>query len=169
MDYLDVLYPEEPEVKEGFKIRNLDGANWAACKITKANSAIAEIETQANMMRQKIAEWEAKAKQPYESTWDTMKMFLNEWVESEVKDLKRKYIDLLGVRAGFRSTPETVEVTDEAGAIEYCEKEHPELVRAVTKKSLDKKGIMKLWREKSEVILGTNISSGHENFYIKES
>ena len=159
-DITDVLQPNE--LYDKFEVRDLSAANWAAGKIVQANSKKAEIEAVAAEMHRKIDAWAEDAKKTHDTGY--LEEMLREWTYNEIQGEKRRSVKLFGATAGFRKSPDRVDVLDENQAIEYCTAYHPDLVREKVTYSLDKKMV----KDTGEIIPGVEIHPGVEKFYITE-
>ena len=158
MSDIDIFAPER------FEVRDLSAANWAVGKVLQSNGKKAEIDAVAAEMHRKVDAWAEEAKRTHDTT--NLEEMLREWTFNEIQGEKRRSVKLFGASAGFRTTPETVDIVDEAEALDYCRQNHPDLIKEKVTYSLDKKGIKDLY-SKGEIVPGTEVKPGHDKFYIK--
>lgn len=169
-DIDDVVFEDDVDIQdakkpEGFVIDNQEKATWAVHRLLQAEDRIKERERLAKEYKVKIESWLEKANGSDETTVETMQALLTPFLEGELAGKKRKRsIDLLGARVGFRKLPERVEVVDESVAISFCESKHPEAV--VVKKELSKSELRKV-AQKGELIPGVVLDGGGDKLYVK--
>jgi len=157
---------EESRRPEGFVIDSQDKATWAARRSLQAEKRIKERERLAKQYKAKIDAWLERANKDDHSTTETMRALLTPFVEQELSGSTRKRsIDLLGVRVGFRKLPERVEVVDTEKAIAFCERNHPDVV--IVKKELSKSGLRKV-AQQGEFVPGVLLDGGQDRLVVTE-
>tara|TARA_B100000614_G_scaffold79051_1_gene70560 strand:+ start:1600 stop:2154 length:555 start_codon:yes stop_codon:yes gene_type:complete len=161
-DDVDIQEAKKPE---GFVIDNQEKATWAAHRLLRAEDRMKERGHLAKDYKAKIDTWLETANRSDETTVETMRTLLTPFLESELSGKKRKRsVDLLGARIGFRKLPERVEVIDEEAAITFCESKHPEVV--VVKKELSRSELRKV-AQKGELVPGVVLDGGDDRLYVK--
>jgi hypothetical protein len=166
----DVVFEEDGDVQsaqkpEGFSVDDQEKATWAAHRMLQAESRIEERSRLAKEYKLKIDSWLDKANQSDEATIETMRFLLTPYLRSELAGRKRRRsIDLLGAKLGFRKLPERVEVIDSEAAISFCESNHPEAV--IVKKELSRSELRSI-AQKGELIPGVVLDGGEDRLYVK--
>ena len=155
----------EAKKPEGFLIDDQEKATWAAHRMLQAESRIEERSKLAKEYKLKIDTWLEKANESDEATIETMRFLLTPYLRSELAGRKRRRsIDLLGAKLGFRKLPERVEVIDSEAAISFCESNHPEAV--IVKKELSRSELRSI-AQKGELIPGVVLDGGEDRLYVK--
>jgi phage host-nuclease inhibitor protein Gam len=160
-DLESVLHDTE---SKRFEVKDLDTANWAVSKMTKANQRIAQYQALATEYHRKIDAWLADISKEDKDTIEFFEAELRPFVSREIASHKAKSVKLMGGIAGYRSGTDTVEIEDEQKALQYCRAFAPELIRVT--ESIDK-GDAKKRLQKGEVIEGLRLVPGIERFYVK--
>ena len=160
-DIESVLHDTE---SKRFEVKDLDTANWAVSKMKKANERIAKIRTVAEEYHRRVDAWLADIIKEDVDAIEFFEAELRPFVSREIAAHKSKSIKLMGGVAGYRSSPESVDIEDEKKALEYCRMFAPELIRVT--ESIDK-GEAKKRLQKGEVIEGLRLAPSIERFYVK--
>lgn len=154
----------ESKHREGFVVDTQDKATWAARRYLQAEKRMKERERLAKEYKAKIDSCLEKANKGDLDATETMRTLLTPYLENELAGNKRKRsIDLLGVRIGFRKLPERVEVVDTAMALDFCEANHPEVV--IVKKELSKSELRKT-AQKGALIPGVVLDGGQDRLVV---
>lgn len=154
----------EAKRPEGFVVDTQDKATWAARRYLQAEKRMKERERLAKEYKAKIDSWLERADKGDLDTTETMRTLLTPYLENELSGSKRKRsIDLLGVRVGFRKLPERVEIVDTSMALDFCEANHPEVV--VVKKELSKSELRKV-TQKGDLIPGVVFDGGEDRLVV---
>ena len=155
---------DEAKQREGFTIDNQDKATWAARRYLQAEKRITDRERLAKEYKARIDSWLDQANKGDLDTTETMRSLLTPYVENELSGSTRKRsIDLLGVRIGFRKLPERVEIVDTSMALDFCEANHPEVV--VVRKDLSKSELRKV-TQKGALIPGVVLDGGQDRLVV---
>ena len=159
------LPQESPDA--GFLIDTQEKATWAARKILQAEGRINERSELAKSYKSRIDRWLAEANRRDEASIESLSSLLTPYLRDELAgSTKRRSIDLLGARLGFRKLPERIEVVDPEKAISYCETNHPEAV--VVKKDLSRSELRRI-ALKGEFIPGVVLDGGTDRLYVKQA
>lgn len=154
----------EAKRSEGFVVDTQDKATWAARRYLQAESRMKERDRLAKEYKAKIDSWLDRANRGDLDTTETMRALLTPYLQNELAGSTRKRsIDLLGVRIGFRKLPERVEIVDTAMALDFCEANHPEVV--VVKKELSKSELRKT-AQKGALIPGVVLDGGQDRLVV---
>jgi hypothetical protein len=158
--------PPEDEKKQSFVVDSIEKAAWAARKYIEAEDRVEERFKQNADFKGKIDLWSDRANKEDISTLQFMKSILEPYARQIIYSQKRgKSLKLPGAKVLFRTSPETVEVTNEDMAISFCEANHPKAVES--KKILLKQELKKLLSQ-GNVIPGVKLVPGHEHMFIKD-
>ena len=113
---LALLYEgvEEIEVPAGFAVKDLQTADWAIGKAKYATMQIAEKKAYADFCKKKIDAWLEGETKKHDGTINTMAVLLEPWVRAKLEGQKEQSIKLPAGKAGFRKTPEKIEMDQEA-------------------------------------------------------
>jgi phage host-nuclease inhibitor protein Gam len=152
----------QPATKR-FEVKDIDTANWAITKMSKANQRIAAAQALAADYHKRVDDWLADITKEDRESIEFFESELRPFVAAELVGKKSKSVNLLGGKAGFRSPPPHVEV-DEEQALKYCRAFAPELIRV--KEYIDKAEVKKRI-EKGEGIEGVRLASGEQRFYVE--
>jgi hypothetical protein len=157
---------DEAKQREGFRIGSQDKATWAARRYLQAEKRITERERLAKEYKARIDSWLEHANKGDLDTTETMRTLLTPFLEHELSGSTRKRsIDLLGVRVGFRKLPERVEIVDTSMALDFCEANHPEVV--IVKKELSKAALRKAAHH-GALIPGVVLDGGQDRLVVTE-
>lgn len=171
-DIEEIVFEDDRDIQdakkpEGFVVDDQEKATWAAHRMLQAESRIEERTRLAKEYKLKIDSWLEGANQADETTIETMRYLLTPYLRSELAGKKRRRsVDLLGAKLGFRKLPERVEVVDTDAAISFCESNHPEAV--VVKKELSRSELRRI-AQKGELIPGVVLDGGEDRLYVKAS
>jgi phage host-nuclease inhibitor protein Gam len=165
IDFFDDDEIDTP-IHQPFKIETLDQAEWAMRKIERARKEIARFDEAAQKVIDKIkARVEILAKS-HKHTIESMTVLLEPWVSLEIaKQGKKRSYNMIGGTAGYRSSPNSIEITDEAAAIQWLE-EHKAIGCVVIKKVVVKKAVHDLIKAKGEIPDGIEVKPGETKFYV---
>jgi phage host-nuclease inhibitor protein Gam len=150
--------------KQAFRVTELSAAAWCMRKAAVAEREIIRRQVYAEAMAQKYKAWaEAENKRDMD-TVTIMAEFLRPWVAEQIKDGKKRSINLPDGVAGYRKQPDKVDITDEAAALAWAREHCPEAVKVVESVL---KTPLKAWIEDNgELPPGVDMSTGDEKFYI---
>lgn len=123
-----IKLPEIYELDErdpvvGWEVTDLSSADWAAGKIREAQESMQTIKEHADRLRKQADEWESRQLAPYADQVGFFTGLLRLWADRGGMEglTKKKSLDLpSGMRIGFRSGSEVVEIEDEEAAIAEC-------------------------------------------------
>ena len=156
---------ENPET--GFMIDTQEKATWTARKIIQAENRINERSQLAKSCKSRIDGWLAEANRRDEASIESLLSLLTLYLRDELGgSTKRRSIDLLGAKLGFRKLPERVEIIDPEKAITYCETNHPEAL--IIKKELSRTELRRI-ALKGELVPGVVLDGGADKLYVKSA
>lgn len=158
----DILFEDEKDVmeKEDFAVTDMDTANWAFKMYADSHYKVETLKAKVKEWKRRLDDWLKSATAEYDKTMEVMQYHLEPYVRESLNGGKKKSIPFLGGKAGFRTTPQTVNITDEAALIEWAEKNAPEAV----KKTISKSAIAPY--VKGGIVPGAELVDGEERFYI---
>lgn len=158
----DILFDEEKGVaeKEDFAVKDMDTANWAFKVYADSHYKVEALKTKVKEWKRRLDDWLKSTAAEYEKSMEVMQYHLEPYVKESLAGGKKKSLSFLGGKAGFRTTPQTVTITDEAALIEWAEKNAPEAV----KKTISKTAIAPY--VKGGIVPGAELVDGEERFYI---
>lgn len=132
------------EVREGFKIENLDGANWAFRKLRAIETKKAEIEALAAEEVNRINTWKEVELKQYEGDKQYFEFLLSEYYQKErAIDKKFKLSTPYGKVTARKSKKWNYE--DEESLIKYLKESDPSCVRV--KEELNKTEVKKIFKD----------------------
>lgn len=152
---------ENEELKaEGFKIENLEGANWCFRKIRALKEKILQNTSLAEAERQRIDAWEMKENESSKENINYFECLLKEYYkENKEKDSKFKLTTPYGKVSSRKS--KKYNWTDEEELLKYLkENKNDELIRV--KEEINKTEFKKIYKdgineETGEVIPGVEV------------
>lgn len=145
-DLSDFLFDAPVKKGERFEVKTAEHALWCEGKIDRAEGTIQRNLTVYQKAKKKLEEWLASANKESENTVNAMMALMRPWVEREVASGKKKSVNLLSHRVGFRSGQDSVEVLDEDSAVFALEAAgHEECIN--TKKTVLKTETKKLLQD----------------------
>lgn len=151
----------QEEVREGFKINDLEGATWAFRKLRAIESKKSEIKAVADKERANIELWEQKEIKQYEADREYFEGVLSAYyIEERAKDKKFKLSTPYG-KVSSRNG-EKYFYDDEQAIKDYCNVNEIDVIRI--KEELDKTAFKKLCKggvnqETGEVIPGVRVEN----------
>lgn len=140
---------QDIEVKESFKIKDLDTANWALKKVAAINTKQKEISELAEKERERIESWENEEVSKYENSKEGLQSLLVEYYKTE-KDKDPK----------FKLSTPYGKVTSRKGTKKW---EIPNKERFIT--ILKERGFNELVRVKEEV----NLADMKKQFHVTDT
>lgn len=149
----------QEEVKESFKIENLEGATWAFRKLRAINSKAIEIKAIADAERSRINAWEEQQLKQFESDTEYFEYVLSEYYKAEkAKDSKFKLSTPYGKVSSRKSSKWIYE--DEEVLKQYVKDNDIDAIRI--KEELDKTNLKKICKdgvnqETGEILPGVRI------------
>lgn len=149
----------QEEVRESFKIDNLEAATWAFRKLRAIESKKAEIKAIADKERANIDAWEQQELKQYEADREYFEGLLSAYyVEERAKDKKFKLSTPYGKLSCRKSSKWIYE--DEQALIDYCNINEIDAIRV--KEELDKTNLKKICKngvnqETGELLPGLRI------------
>ncbi len=159
---------EIQEVKEEFKVTDLQGATWALRKLRALNEKIAEINTLAIEEISRINEWAEKEVKSLNDDKEYFEGLLSAYyVEERAKDKKFKLSTPYGKVTSRKTTKYIYE--DEQAIMDYCNTNEIDVIRV--KEELDKTAFKKLCKygvnqATGEIVPGVRVETV-ENISIK--
>ena len=167
LDLFDELEGGDKELTPSFAVKDLQSADWTLRKILRAQHNIEEREITAEAVRTKLDKWLAEANKPDLATIEFMQGKLEPYIADSLQGEKRRSVKLPSGTAGFRASPERVEVEDEAAALTWCEANLPAAVKV--KKYLSLTEIKASIKAGSAMPEAVRLVGGETRFYVKES
>lgn len=147
------------EVKEEFRVTDLQGATWALRKLRALNEKIEEINATAVEEISRINEWAEKEVKSLNDDKEYFEGLLSAYyVEERVKDKKFKLSTPYGKVTSRKTTKYIYE--DEQAIMDYCNTNEIDVIRV--KEELDKTAFKKLCKdgvnqETGEVVPGVRV------------
>lgn len=139
----DILFGQETEREEGFKINDLKGATWCFRKLKAIADKETEIKAVADEERQRIDTWEKEELTQYEDNKEYFEGLLKTYyIEQKVNDKKFKLSTPFGKATARKSKKWTYQ---EEELIKFLEDTDKDAVRI--KKELDKKYIKDKYKD----------------------
>jgi len=145
------------EQDEDFHITSEDKADWVIKKITGVDDEIDRLEEQH---RRRVKQLENE------------KQFFKERFGKELKafvranlDGRKKSIDFVHGRAGFRKSRETIEIVDKEANLDWAKENCPDALRE--KEWTIKTPQIKLMKETGEMPDGTALKPAKDRFFVK--
>lgn len=162
---LTLLYDgvDEPEAPAGFAVKDLATADWAVGKAKFATTAIAERKAYAEFMKRKIDGWLEGEIKKYDNTIAQMSILLEPWVKEKLEGQKDRSIKLPAGKAGFRKTPDKIEMDQEGFVPQARELGIPIQVREYVNKT----DVKKYLQSSGHVPDGVVVIPGHDKFYLE--
>jgi len=165
-ELLDEIDGDYKELTPSFAVKDIASADWTLRKILRAQHNIEEREITAEAVRAKLNKWLAEANKPDLATIEFMQGKLESYVSDTLQGEKRRSVKLPSGTAGFRASPEHVEVQDEAAALAWCEANLPAAVK--TKKYLSLTEIKASIKAGGAMPEAVRLAGGETRFYVKE-
>lgn len=164
---IETIFGKELEEtkKEDFQVDSLSKANWCATMADSAFNKILKAEQMKAEATAHIDKWFEDYTKEHTDTIDKMKELLAPWVSEEIADKKSKSVKLLNGVAGFRSSPESIKITDEKKMVEEA-KEFG--IEVHTKECVYKTDIKKYIKDTGHVLDNAVLIPGSEKFYLKQ-
>jgi hypothetical protein len=162
---LALLYEgvEEIEVPTGFAVKDLQTADWAIGKAKYATMQIAEKKAYAVYCKARIDAWLEGETKKHDGTINTMAILLEPWVRAKLEGQKERSIKLPAGKAGFRKSPDKIELDQEAFVPMAKELGIPVQVREYVNKGDVKKYIQTTGNLPDNVFL----IPGSDKFYLE--
>lgn len=159
------VFDDEAEeiVPEGFVVKDLQTADWCMTKMAIANTRIAEAERLRDAAIARVHEWFENYTAEYNKTLEKMEEFLRPFVAEHIKDTKSKTLKMINGKAGFRTTPEKIEIVNENELVEFAKKEN---IPVQIKESVHKKDIKEYIKKTGHIPGCVKVIPGSEKFYI---
>ena len=101
-DLSDFLFDAPVKKGERFEVKTAEHALWCEGKIDRAEGTIQRNLAVYQKAKKKLEEWLASANKESENTVNAMMALMRPWVEREVASGKKKSVNLLSHRVGFR-------------------------------------------------------------------
>lgn len=166
MNEFDIDLFDDNAVQEPFKIDSLKLAEWAMRKIERAELEMAKFEAMAKELKSQIDAKLAKLKAPHEHTITNMTVLLEPWISVEIAKQggKKKSYSLLSGRAGYRQSPQSLNIVDESKAIADVEK------RAIPngiRKEINISAVKSYIKKTGEIPEGIETKIGAVKFYVQ--
>ena len=134
----------QEEVKESFKIENLEGATWAFRKLRAINTKAIEIKAIADAERLRINAWEEQQLKQFESDTEYFESLISSYfVEERAKDKKFKLSTPYGKVSSRKSSKWIYE--DEEMLKQYVKDNDIDAIRI--KEELDKTSLKKICKD----------------------
>lgn len=151
----------QEEVREGFKIEDLEGATWAFRKLRAIESKKAEIKAVADKERANLELWEQQEIKQYEADREYFEGLLSAYyIQERAKDKKFKLSTPYGKVSSRKSEKYFYE--DEQAIMDYCNMNEIDAIRV--KEELDKTAFKKLCKggvnqKTGEIIPGIRVEN----------
>lgn len=166
MDQLaDILQGDLSTEKKSFAVTDYGSGNWAVSKAMDATTEIVRLQVQAEAWHQQIGAWLAKATAEYTRSVEYMESLLRPFVTEELKGKKSRHVTFPAGEAGFRKSPDRLDITDEAVALMWAKANCPEAVKVT--ETVQKTPLKKRIESTGEMPDGVKLVPGEERFYIK--
>ena len=146
------------EIAETFAVCDLKSANWAVRKINECRAYVEQVKAWAAIETARAKSDEARLTAHFGAQLQAV-------AQSELEGAKRKSIALPSGSIGFRKHAETLEVQDEAAAIEWARANCPEAVKITER--LTKTELMAHFRENGELPDGCVYVHEGEEFFVR--
>jgi len=166
-ELLDEIDGDYKELTPSFAVKDLQSADWTLRKILRAQHNIEERRAAADAVRARVAKWEEEANGPDFATIAFMQSKLEPYIADSLQGEKRRSVKLPSGTAGFRASPDRVEVEDEAAALAWCEANLPAAVK--TKKYLSLTEIKASLKAGGAMPEAVRLVGGETRFYVKET
>ncbi len=150
--------------REKFHVTSLQSAAWCMAKASNAVAKIADAQAMKDEAIRRINAWFDDYTAEHNATVESMEFFLEPWVREEIKDKKSKSVKLPNGTAGYRTTPESVVITDEEKIVGEAKAAG---VETHIKETVHKKDLKKHIMETGQVFDNAFLVPGSEKFYIK--
>jgi len=139
-----LLNSDLQEVREGFKIENLEGATWAFRKLRAIENKEADIKAIAEEEMARITSWRDAELKQYEADKQYFSFLLEEYYKNEkAKDKKFKLSTPYGKVTARKSSKWNYE--NEEALVKYLKDNKPELVRV--KEEVNKTELKKVFKD----------------------
>ncbi|MGL4108352.1 host-nuclease inhibitor Gam family protein [Clostridium sp. LP20] len=139
-----LLISDLQEVREGFKIENLEGATWAFRKLRAIENKESDIKAIADEEIARITVWRESELKQYEGDKQYFSFLLEEYYKNEkANDKKFKLSTPYGKVTARKSSKWTYE--DEDSLVKYLKDNAPELVRV--KEEVNKTELKKVFKD----------------------
>lgn len=149
------------EEKEAFQVQDMNSAQWAFEQYARAHYTLEQLAEMVKARKKRLDEWLADQAEYYTQTMDRMEDLLKPYISQAVAaDKKKKSVDFLGGKAGYRSTPQSVLITNEEKVLAWCEEHAPEAI----KKTVRKKELTPY--VKGGIVPGAELVDGTPRFYV---
>lgn len=134
----------QEEVKESFKIEDLEGATWAFRKLRAINTKAIEVKAIADAERSRINTWEDQQLKQFESDTEYFEYVLSEYYKTEkAKDSKFKLSTPYGKVSSRKASKWVYE--DEETLKTYIKENNIDAIRI--KEELDKTSLKKICKD----------------------
>jgi len=150
---------------EPFDVTNYTEVNWSVSKAMEATAIIAAKEAQAAEWKKKIDDWLEKEKKEYIYTVQKMEELLKPFAEKELMGKKTRTVSFPNGKAGFRKTPDKLEIADDKAALAWAKAHKPEAVKVT--ESVLKTPLMDNFKATGELPDGVKYIEGMDVFYLK--
>jgi phage host-nuclease inhibitor protein Gam len=162
------FFDDEAPVQQGFTIDSPEKAEWAGRMIAKARALIQAREDVATILKARIDAKLAAITAQSRKTIEDMTLLLRPFAETELATQggKKRSVDLLCGRLGFRQSPARLEVDDEAAALAWLEANASDIMIR-TKKEVKKADVKKAIEAGGAVPDGVRLVPGEVNFYVE--
>ena len=155
---------EESVVPEGFLVKDLQSANWCVAKYAMAEERIKEAEEMKRAAIEHVNRWFERYTSDFQVTKMTMQDLLKPYIAEMIKDQKTKNMKLINGTAGFRKTPERVEVKDETQLIAFAKTNG---IPVKIKESVSKTDVKTFIKKTGAIPEGVEFIEGSDKFYVK--
>lgn len=146
-----LLNSDLQEVREGFKIENLEGATWAFRKLRAIEKKETDIKAIAEEEMARITSWRDSELKQYEADKQYFSFLLEEYYKNEkAKDKKFKLSTPYGKVTARKSNKWNYE--NEEALVKYLKDNKPELVRV--KEEVNKTELKKVFKDGVDKVTG---------------
>lgn len=164
-DLLDTVDDRSPSTE--FAVRDLASADWTVRKIVAAERRIIDRQVLVAATKDKLDRWLADASKEDEASIAFLQETLASWVKEMTADQKRRSVKLPSGTAGFRKTTETLVITDEAAALDWCKGRLPDAVK--TTERVLSSVVFEHVKRGMELPDWAELRAGRDTFTVKEA
>ncbi|MFA5377241.1 MAG: host-nuclease inhibitor Gam family protein [Dehalococcoidia bacterium] len=160
-----IEFDDEEIRKPEFAVTEMSSAHWCMRKIWEARLRMAERADLAQKELARIQAWLDKENAADLESVAYLESKLEPWVEAAIDGGKKRSINLPFGIAGFRHTPDKLEIKDEAAALAWAKANKPEAVKV--RESILKEPLADHIKTTGEIPDGCEPVPGEDRFYTK--
>lgn len=169
-ELLDYADEADPLVKAAWQIENQRSADWALQRIAECEAEAAEIDAQADEAIRRIEARREALKMKAERGAGFFRFKVADWAERNRATLlhrKRKSVDLIHGRIGWRKKAERLIVTDPAALEAWLLTQPVEAALYRMKVAPEMKAIQALYKDSGAIPPGCDVESESETLHIE--